>query len=56
MEAFKNYFILFNSWNRADAGGCHYAGPGGTELSVNMFVSDMLVTASHRGTKDVKGE
>ena len=31
-------------------------GPGGTELSVNMFVSDMLVIGSHCGTKDVKGE
>lgn len=31
-------------------------GPGGTELSINMFVSDMLVTASFCGTKDVKGE
>lgn len=31
-------------------------GPGGTELSVNMFVSGMLVTASCCGTEDVKGE
>lgn len=31
-------------------------GPGGTELSVNIFVSDTLVTASHYGTGDVKGE
>lgn len=31
-------------------------GPGGTELSVNRFVSRVLVTASHCGTKDVKGE
>lgn len=31
-------------------------GPGGTELSVNMFVSDMLMTASCCGTKDVKVE
>lgn len=31
-------------------------GPGGTELSVNVFVSDSLVTASHCETGDVKGE
>lgn len=28
MEALKSYFILFSSWNWADAGGCHYAGTG----------------------------
>lgn len=31
-------------------------GLGGTELSVNRFVSGVLVIAFHCGTKDVKGE
>lgn len=45
MEVFKNYLILFSSWNWADAGDCHYARPGGTELC-QLFVSDTLVSAS----------